>query len=66
MASNRFLLIDSRDRTADSVSSTQFRVILPEAIHNVREVKLRYGDPPRTMHLRVCCDGLQSSRDPPL
>ena len=50
MASNRFLLVDSRDRTSDSLSSTQFRIVLPEALHTIKKVRLLAVNIPNTVY----------------
>lgn len=50
MSSTRFLLIDSRDRVAGSSSTTQFKIILPSAIHQVNKVKLLAVNMPNTTY----------------
>lgn len=45
---NQYVTIDSRDRSAGT--STQFRVILPDGIHNIRQVKLLGCDIPNTVY----------------
>lgn len=50
MSSNKYLLIDSRDRTQDSSGSTAFRIVLPEAVHGVKRVKLLAVNMPNTVY----------------
>lgn len=50
MSSTRFLLIDSRDRLDGSPSSTQFKIILPNAIHSIKRIKMLACNIPNTTY----------------